>query len=1619
MNKKVFLTVLMTFAFLWSTAKTDKNLNETGKSGIVQNAVLPTVKLNVFPATVPTTFQSFSATSLLESSNGLVQLSYPLNGTSVPVGEASVKVQVDYLTVVNDKVISNTKVETLKINLGQTIAKNIAYLKLPGAVRLQVTVLEVNIPASFTDIKLTSKVEAIVYDVLNIQKPQDMNTAFILAHHDGLLNKDGTLSISWTPVAGAESYELEWTYVSDQDGNNVNQRLSYDKIQLRDYLFRTNSSRVSSVNTTYEIPLMYEKGLILYRVRAVGKNIVNGKITEVKSLWSANENFTNLSSFPASNIYPFDGLETDLNWQSSISYAEEGKNKVVVSYHDGTSRNRQSVTKINTDKRAIVGETMYDYNGRAQLQLLPVPVKKNNTEFAPNFNITEGKNRIEKSQYDKSQLSGGCLAIAPKFSVDSGASNYYSPNNAFDGSGGNTGDKILNRNLIPDAKKYPYTQSFYTNDNTGRIAAQSGVGENYYIGSGHETKYLYGAPDQPELTRLFGTQVGNAGHYKKNVVIDPNGQTSVSYLDMDGKVIATALSGKIPDNVTELEDSKSRTIQANLLDNVSYPLGGTGDYKEYLSTFTVGEATKYLFGYTGTVGGYTFSCQDKVTGVNKTVSLAGVVDVEFKLIDKCKNILIESFSTTNYSTTSAAVQGINLPITVGGGAAAGEITLNPGEYNVIKRVSINQQKLEEYWNHYVGNTAYNCVLTNQNFIDQEKAKIELSGCAVNCQECQNQAQQLLNAPDVTLSAEERYRIEHLCDNLCSDNFKCLSGLNTMIADVSPGGQYGEIRRSKVTQPSINGPDKNDFANTGGDYNSFEISLNSANESGGDADNPDDNALVPETFPLSVFNDHNRLKTPGFICNTDNKITWRNPVRVYFTNETSGTPTSILYTNFVLFDGNKNFQQAHYEETNYRNLQGQIVYASLTEVSPNVYSPAVSRPDLVELVPDVQGLYRIPIKYLQNFKDFYPYWQGHFANYLVFYHPEFEYFIKCTGNQVSNAFESKLMAVSSYEDAKALNLIDNQDMPKILENDPLLANDSRAAQRLNYIFNHYSTYNNTVRTMNQIVGQSVDCPAGGDQCSPFTDAVCYNGKINTTQKWIMLVGLYLGERQSYEHDKFTAVAVNGGYFNGCIGDRNFYSKRDARNWFYQPYTNNAPAININFCKYNYWWHNAVSSNNCCIPVPRGTFSYLNFPPLDFSQTCNWWNAHQYSDRARRFEPTSDMVNNGLSLKESDCTVPIPAVGSDPAYNLEVACKENVEDFIHNGTRDAEILKYESCGLCPIANDLEQFLVELKKKTVFSNGVESLVTCITASTYVPLGGTLQKVFVPANDGAYPKVFWKGILSNANKTLTGTLHNDATANNSTIVTRTVTLNIPAGVNKTFADITFCCLKPAVATVGGMHAFQMEASYIANGATVKFMIDGTVDISLAPCTFPPRCYTTSQATETANFLNALLIDVYKPKQLQQQQASQVVVLSTDDVRAYYEPNIRVLINKTDLNTAGQYPEAFTTFTPKWLALKTGAGNLEGQLTFTGTSMNTINVSITPTVAGSIDSYNNISRFTNVRPADLATCSEAMGFCEEPMFKADAVFVGSNGSRTYREVTIQVSSLTMTVCKPIVFQKQ
>jgi RHS repeat-associated protein len=484
--------------------------------------------------------------------------------------------------------------------------------------------------------------------------------------------RKGEYRVTWAAQQFIPAYDLEWTFIDSAALDNYIVGGSPDPTLI----FKNNSTRVIIAGNEYRIPMLYDgHGKLFFRVRTVQYSPAGEAIF---GNWSTGT--SNLG------IFEFMGHERKLNWQATTSFAEEGKRKSVVQYFDGSLKGRQTVTKDNFTGISIVAETLYDKQGRPAIQVLPAPSLDSLISFKPLFNV----NRINSGEYDKSfydtlvHENEYCCSPAVGMDNTSGASRYYSTSNP---------ESSLSFNqFIPDANKLPFAETRYTRDNTGRIDRQGGVGDSMQIGSGHETRYFYGSATQQELDALFGTEAGEASHYEKNMVQDANGQFSVSYVDMHGRTVATALAGNEPSKLDRLASYnavlqtdqllsptnniiKDNTIQSNSSILVSKPDSFRFNYKIVPESLSLKDCKDSTI------------CYDCLYDL--TIILTNACDSVAKVITRQNfNLFKIDGVTHNLDTTCAAVADSIVVDTT--------IYLKEGNYDITKVLSLSRDAMQYY-----------------------------------------------------------------------------------------------------------------------------------------------------------------------------------------------------------------------------------------------------------------------------------------------------------------------------------------------------------------------------------------------------------------------------------------------------------------------------------------------------------------------------------------------------------------------------------------------------------------------------------------------------------------------------------------------------------------------------------------------------------------------------------------------------------------------------------------------------------------------------------------------------------------------------------------------------------
>ncbi|HTF04670.1 MAG TPA: hypothetical protein VK826_11630, partial [Bacteroidia bacterium] len=613
--------------------------------------------------------------------------------------------------------------------------------------------------------------------------------------------------LTWDYLEGAEEYDVEWVYIDDEDNHTTYYPFSADE----DPFEYKEPTRITTTNQHYEVPLTYPSGTLYFRVRAVGRYIDAGtNFTHVQpGEWSYRP--TAIASALSYTIST--DFEEDMNWQYTIAFAEEGKRKQVMTYYDGSLRARQAAVDVTSDETVLVGETKYDYEGRPVVAILPAPVYSKSLGYRSNFTLDAASSAL----FDKDNFDEG---TSEQVGNTSGAGEYYS-------SVGLSGDfaNAPFQSYVPDAGGittagvstdggFPYVQALYMRDGTGRIAKQAGVGPDHTMGSGHETEYYYASATSTELHRMFGTNVGIAAHYKKTMVVDPNNQASVAYMDQEGRVVATALTGAVPENLLALDSYDPQLLTVSLNDN------NVIDQQNHVSTNITRLLNTYEASPGCTTNVYAFSYD--MTGAiysnvfNSAVPGPSESEVPVDWCADCKyhvNIKIYapdgSFVTMTYNSLPVTEidEDIENPAAADCDGDSYAPTIAPidftanfcqlGEYTVIKILTLDTTGL-----HAEMMTALETELGEgyyDNLLEMYQDEVDTTLCDITCQQhCTSaiaEANPLLDPEGETFAGLVADCIAENCGEYISQiadtfaTYQCEAILQGIRQQVSPGGVF--------------------------------------------------------------------------------------------------------------------------------------------------------------------------------------------------------------------------------------------------------------------------------------------------------------------------------------------------------------------------------------------------------------------------------------------------------------------------------------------------------------------------------------------------------------------------------------------------------------------------------------------------------------------------------------------------------------------------------------------------------------------------------------------------------------------------------------------------------------
>ncbi|MGM0565984.1 MAG: RHS repeat domain-containing protein [Bacteroidota bacterium] len=678
-----------------------------------------------------------------------------------------------------DKVVQNsegkdTTLLTLSVDYtAQGKHRNRDIQVLENAHLMHVEVESVNIQGADTA-SLTNTV--ILRSFISVERYTDMKNTRVDQPNHQYHAENNELHITWQEKSGAKWYDLEWAFVDNYGiQNGAMQPKSANKLRID---FSENSQRIRTKATEYSIPIVYEQGYLVYRVRPIAPAGPNFDLKQYGP-WTIKENIrVSDAGNQVFEITPSMVHENDkMNWAYDADFSERMHNQAKVIYYDGLYYDRQRVNQLKSENDVLISEKFYDHHGREALETLPATSGNDNPSpslaYYDAFNLNNQGVPYQKNDFDDIT---DCTPSAESMSNQSGAAKYYSSANS---------SNHLFKDYLPDAEGYPFKQTQFHPDRTGDVRKKGKAGPQYQIGSGHEIQKFKGTPGQSELDRLFGSEAGFARHYQKRIISDENGQLRVQYINEDGNPIATALAGDSPPalqslppeqketlNITEDVLSNSQTIRNNSIETTQHILVAT-------------EGTQYSFNYTVEPATFSRSVCDA-----EQICYDGLYNLSIQLISECGDVIEEKTQQIGDLTQIDETCNDNQPVTVSFSSGP----LSVGTYTLTKKLELNEKALEEYLSLF---SEKSCIQEHwQTLFDSNMERYDTTDCNIDCgnasaiQSEYNYTTEDGEERTTSLSDEEVAQLEQQRKNLCgSGENLCQSGYEAMLRDVSPGGQY--------------------------------------------------------------------------------------------------------------------------------------------------------------------------------------------------------------------------------------------------------------------------------------------------------------------------------------------------------------------------------------------------------------------------------------------------------------------------------------------------------------------------------------------------------------------------------------------------------------------------------------------------------------------------------------------------------------------------------------------------------------------------------------------------------------------------------------------------------------
>ncbi|HYC29765.1 MAG TPA: hypothetical protein VEB42_13125, partial [Chitinophagaceae bacterium] len=311
----------------------------------------------------------------------------------------------------------------------------------------------------------------------------------------------------------------------------------------------------------------------------------------------------------------------------------------------------------------------------------------------------------------------------------------------------------------------------------------------------------YGTPDQKELDALFGTEVGDRSHYFKTMVRDANGQYSVSYSDMHGRTIATALAGNPVQHLEPLASNVGRNITETLSDPSSAVIKDL-----------VMESRKGLLVPVAAVHTFTYNLTPQslqMEGCTGNVCYDCLYDLQITITDDCNNQKLggHAFDTVFHNFSLGAID-----TSCANGAAGFSVSfskyLEEGSYEVTKKLSVSREGMDYYRDslYLARNT---CKNIDSFIVEQRRLLAAVMECKPACQSCSDSVgtwatfqPKFMTRAGIAIADTASYRdmawqayvhADSACKQLCGNVAEHEDVRKSMLLDMTPAsGQYAKL-----------------------------------------------------------------------------------------------------------------------------------------------------------------------------------------------------------------------------------------------------------------------------------------------------------------------------------------------------------------------------------------------------------------------------------------------------------------------------------------------------------------------------------------------------------------------------------------------------------------------------------------------------------------------------------------------------------------------------------------------------------------------------------------------------------------------------------------------------------